>query len=732
MEISDNECFIKPKMQFAKEERMKRIKSIIVMMLSLCLIMGLFPDYVFATGKIQKEYEEDDDIYDGDEDDDETMDDIGLEDVDISSHLTEVPKGYTAINSIDDLYAVRNDVTKNYILMSDIDMSSATAAGGSFDMGNGWKPIDDFKGTFNGNGYRIIGMHIFGDMKGKNTGLFGKATGNIVNLGLKECNINVKNTQNVGAIAGKYEGWLGEPVTMFGCFATGNIKVEETDTIDSYYVGGLVGSAGGNDTVQVYDCYNVANITIKKGKNEYGDKYYIVGGLIGWSDALHMRCKDCYNYGTIDDRDGYGICGSSSEYSRSFTNCYYFANGARSGHGDFADSINEENTKIKITSLNNENQFRNKVFFSGFDFEKIWDIDAYCAEYPYPQLRGNLQVMATDLRITKNPSKLEYSQGEPIDFSDGEVEITYENGTKTVIGMNCLSVEGYDINEIGRQKVILSYAGCETEIYIDVKRIELTDLALDQTEMSLNVSESKKLTAILNPENATDRTLSWESAKESVATVDSDGTVHAKNKGETIVTVYSKDKQKSASCKVTVKVPCVKMTSNEYINNMCLGESQKLAYVMQPMETTDNVVWSSSNSEVAAVDEHGKVTAVSNGKVNIVATADSGVSAKYAITVKDVNNIKVTISTVKIQNRNNARIKLGGKNIKQADGYQIMVSQKGGKSYKKTIGKVSTYKINKLKRRKKYTIKIRSYMYSELNDNTYYGSWSAKKTFKTR
>ncbi len=33
MEISDNECFIKPKMQFAKEERMKRIKSIIERML---------------------------------------------------------------------------------------------------------------------------------------------------------------------------------------------------------------------------------------------------------------------------------------------------------------------------------------------------------------------------------------------------------------------------------------------------------------------------------------------------------------------------------------------------------------------------------------------------------------------------------------------------------------------------------------------------------------------------
>ena len=47
-----------------------------------------------------------------------------------------VPEGYTPIYTIDDLYAVRNDLSGNYILMNDIDLSE-TAPGGDWDCGYG-------------------------------------------------------------------------------------------------------------------------------------------------------------------------------------------------------------------------------------------------------------------------------------------------------------------------------------------------------------------------------------------------------------------------------------------------------------------------------------------------------------------------------------------------------------------------------------------------------------------
>lgn len=45
----------------------------------------------------------------------------------ITYSVDEVPAGYTAIRTIDDLYAIRNNLSGKYILMNDIDLSQATA-----------------------------------------------------------------------------------------------------------------------------------------------------------------------------------------------------------------------------------------------------------------------------------------------------------------------------------------------------------------------------------------------------------------------------------------------------------------------------------------------------------------------------------------------------------------------------------------------------------------------------
>lgn len=71
--------------------------------------------------------------------------------------LENVPEGYIGIYDIADLYGIRNDLTANYILMKDIDMSEDTAEGGDWNLtGHGWTPIDGFAGTFDGNGHRIL------------------------------------------------------------------------------------------------------------------------------------------------------------------------------------------------------------------------------------------------------------------------------------------------------------------------------------------------------------------------------------------------------------------------------------------------------------------------------------------------------------------------------------------------------------------------------------------------
>lgn len=120
----------------------------------------------------------------------------------------EVPEGYTGIYTIDDLYAIRNDLGGNYILMNDIDLSE-TAPGGDWDNGNGWSPIGGFIGTFDGNGYAVKNMHIYDEPNEQYIGLFGKCDYGpggsetlISNLALINVDINVQLNDSEKKVTG--------------------------------------------------------------------------------------------------------------------------------------------------------------------------------------------------------------------------------------------------------------------------------------------------------------------------------------------------------------------------------------------------------------------------------------------------------------------------------------------------------------------------------------------------
>ena len=75
-------------------------------------------------------------------------------------------------------------------------------------------------------------------------------------------------------------------------------------------------------------------------------------------------------------------------------------------------------------------------------------------------------------------------------------------------------------------------------------------MTLNKSSLSLRVGENETLIAIVLPDNATDRMITWTSSKEDVATVDSSGRVTAKSVGEASITASAGGK--SATCSVTV------------------------------------------------------------------------------------------------------------------------------------------------------------------------------------
>lgn len=88
-----------------------------------------------------------------------------------------------------------------------------------------------------------------------------------------------------------------------------------------------------------------------------------------------------------------------------------------------------------------------------------------------------------------------------------------------------------------------------TVVHADTIRIESD---FENNNITLNINEKTQLKAVVLPENAVDRSVTWTSNKSEICEVDSTGRVTAKAKGKAIITAKTADGGLSASCMVTV------------------------------------------------------------------------------------------------------------------------------------------------------------------------------------
>ena len=82
--------------------------------------------------------------------------------------------------------------------------------------------------------------------------------------------------------------------------------------------------------------------------------------------------------------------------------------------------------------------------------------------------------------------------------------------------------------------------------------VRVTGVSLSSVELKLLEGAQKQLTVIIAPREATDKTVSWASSNEGVASVSDVGVVTAVKEGVATITVTAKDGGKTAACKVTV------------------------------------------------------------------------------------------------------------------------------------------------------------------------------------
>ena len=164
--------------------------------------------------------------------------------------------------------------------------------------------------------------------------------------------------------------------------------------------------------------------------------------------------------------------------------------------------------------------------------------------------------------------------------------------------------------------------------------IPVQSVSLDKTSLELTEGGTGTLIATVEPNNATNKNVTWSTSNASIATVNN-GEVTAVSAGTATITATADGK--SATCTVTVTaatVPVTGVTLNKTSTSLYVGDTETLTPTITPDNATNkNVTWSSDDTSVATVDASGLVTAVARGTAVITATAADGSGANASCTV---------------------------------------------------------------------------------------------------
>jgi uncharacterized protein YjdB len=211
--------------------------------------------------------------------------------------------------------------------------------------------------------------------------------------------------------------------------------------------------------------------------------------------------------------------------------------------------------------------------------------------------------------------------------SDGTVA-----GVKT--GIATITVTTVDGHFKAACIVTVGAAGAVTGVTLD----KVATVAADRT---------KQLTATVLPADAANKTVTWSSSDDSIATV-SDGMVSGVKVGAAYITVTTVDGGFTAVCHVSVyrEVDVTGILLDASEANVSLHGTMTLVATFSPADATETAItWSSSDESVATVD-NGVVSGLSVGTATITAVSANGLKAFCTVNVADGTVKDSSISNV--------------------------------------------------------------------------------------
>ena len=225
--------------------------------------------------------------------------------------------------------------------------------------------------------------------------------------------------------------------------------------------------------------------------------------------------------------------------------------------------------------------------------------------------------------------------------------VSVENGKITGISEGIATITA--TTEDGGRKASVAVRVLKPEVYVE-------GIYLNYDKLTVNVKSTAKLVPTITPEDADNKTVTFKSNNNAIATVSSDGTVTGIAPGTTLIQAISETASGTfiAFCTVTVPKPVIAVTSvklDKSALEIVEGKTVPLKAVIKPVNATyKTLTWSTSDESVATVSQDGYVTAQGVGEAVISATSVNDVSVVCAVTVLSPDTpaqLKVQDATVK-------------------------------------------------------------------------------------
>lgn len=233
---------------------------------------------------------------------------------------------------------------------------------------------------------------------------------------------------NGHVIKGLYHNSNKSQIGLFGYVYNAtiqNVGVEDSYFCGRTYVGGVIGK--GSDNTIIKNCYNTGTI-----KN----KDYYIGGVIGYGYSGEM--SNCYNAGVVNGINTVGaVAGNIGRLT--VENCYYLAGSATDSTGAIKEGIGSANTLIgdvtdKVKSKTAE-QFANgevAYLLQGEQTEHIWGQEIGTEDYP---VFGGDKVYYGYITCDETVDTIGYTNLETSE--ETKPGHSYTSGSCTVCGKDC-------------------------------------------------------------------------------------------------------------------------------------------------------------------------------------------------------------------------------------------------------------------------------------------------------